>query len=142
MYQKRVLGLEEASVATEAVLAAAREQGVAVTVAVVDEHGDLVQFARMNGASAASITSALNKAYTAAWVRSDTAVYKQALRAQGETLPPGDDRRTAIGGGLCIGRSVDPSTNCLVVLGAIGVAGLKEHEDELFAQIGRDAIGT
>ncbi len=141
MYQKEVLGLEEAEKATRAAIEAAKKKGIAICVAVVDDHGDLVQFTRMNGATLAAISSAMNKAYTAAWVRNDTADYKKSLKASGDHAPTGDPRRTTVGGGVCIGRRIDPVTKMRSVLGAIGVGGGIEAEDEMFAKIGRDAVG-
>lgn len=141
MYQKQVLGLEEAEKATKAVIEAATKKKLALCVAVVDDHGDLVQFTRMNGATLAAISNSMNKAYTAAWVRNDTAAYKKSLKASGDYAPTGDPRRTTVGGGVCIGRKIEPATNMRYVLGAVGVGGGIEAEDEMFATIGRDAIG-
>ena len=50
----------------------AREQKKAAVVAVSDAHGELIAFARMDGAPLSSIRVAANKAWTAARERKST----------------------------------------------------------------------
>lgn len=59
--------------ALEAAEAKAKELGIAVSVAVVDEYGDLVAFSRMEGAIKISPKFAIAKAYTAGTIGMATA---------------------------------------------------------------------
>lgn len=59
--------------AIEAAEAKAKELGIAVSVAIVDEYGDLVAFSRMEGAIKISPKFALAKAYTAGTIGMATA---------------------------------------------------------------------
>ena len=59
--------------AIEASEAKAKELGIAVSTAIVDEYGDLVAFSRMEGAIKISPKFALAKAYTAGTIGMATA---------------------------------------------------------------------
>jgi uncharacterized protein GlcG (DUF336 family) len=60
------LSLSDADAAVSAARAAASASEHAVSVAVVNEAGHLLAFARMDGASTASVDTAVDKAYTSA----------------------------------------------------------------------------
>jgi uncharacterized protein GlcG (DUF336 family) len=140
MYQKQVLGSEEATKAVQAMISrVVKEQGPPVSVAVVDERGDLLHFARMDGASVNSISMAMCKAYTAAKFRSNTASFRKGLEKQ----PFGraelaDNMVSLIGGGVVIPKTGKGLETCL---GGIGVSGYPtEDGDEGVARIGLEAI--
>lgn len=59
--------------AIEAAELKARELGIAVSTAIVDEYGDLLAFSRMEGAIKISPKFALSKAYTAGTIGMATA---------------------------------------------------------------------
>lgn len=59
--------------AIEAAEAKARQLGIAVSIAIVDEYGDLLSFSRMEGAIKISPKFALAKAYTAGTLGMPTA---------------------------------------------------------------------
>jgi glc operon protein GlcG len=119
----RRLGLDEARVVVEAVLAAAAQRNLRFAAAVVDSGGELIYLARMDGASPLNARMAMNKVYTATkWLR-DTKAIKERLfdRALGDDRRDiawfGDPRFTAVWGGILL-RSEDGA-----VLGALGESG-------------------
>jgi len=59
--------------AIEAAEAKAKELGIAVSIAIVDEYGDLVAFSRMEGAIKISPKFAIAKAYTSGTIGMATA---------------------------------------------------------------------
>ncbi len=126
---------DRALAAIEAVQGYARDNGMAVTAAVVDDAGRPIALASMDGADPRSIELALSKAYTAAafqlpsasvadqskrpWFRSLQILHKGRLLPQGGAFP-----------------IIDPEGE-IAVLGAIGVAGGKNAEqDTLCARVG------
>jgi len=87
MYQREVLGLSEARAAVEAALSEAYKQPERpMAVAVVDDRGDLVYCARMDGAYPLYMHMAINKAYTAARMLRDTAAFAERERELGREL--------------------------------------------------------
>lgn len=68
-----LLDFSKAKKAIEAAEAKAKELGIAVSIAIVDEYGDLVAFSRMEGAIKISPKFALAKAYTAGTIGMATA---------------------------------------------------------------------
>ena len=134
--------LAEARAAVEAVLEeASKLPDAPIAVAVVDDYGRLVYFARMDGCPPVVVELAINKAYTAAVALLDTA----GLRRTGQGLGPrelatyGDARFTYLQGGLVI-RAGDGSGAPSSLLGGIGVSGRMPDEDERLARIGLEAM--
>jgi uncharacterized protein GlcG (DUF336 family) len=134
------LGLEEARAVVEAILKAAADRGLYFAAAVVDSGGELIHFARMDGASPLNARMAINKAYTATKWRQDTKAIKDRLFDMGL----GDDRRdiawfgdfryTPVWGGILL-RASDAT-----VLGALGESGGTPAQDEEIGQIGARAF--
>ncbi len=110
-------------------LRAARDDGgTPIVVAVADAHGDLVAFARMDGAPVRSVRIAINKAYTAARVASTTQDLARQLRDAGrDMLVYTDPAFTAFPGGTPV-RLRDGT-----LVGAVGISGRKPEEDQLLA---------
>jgi len=128
----------------EAVVAGARKKaealGLKVNVAVVDDGGHLLAFARMDGARPASAATALTKAVSAATFRQETG-----------TLPPrgepdvllnlslqnaardGGGKITTLKGGVPI--VIDGQ-----VIGAVGVGGGSGEQDAEVARAGVQAL--
>src|ERR1700691_1176299 len=73
--------VEQAQKAAEAAMAKAREIGVPNAVAVVEPTGDLVYFAKMNGAPYSAIQLAQQKAVAAARYRRPTKAFYDGLAA-------------------------------------------------------------
>ena len=146
MYQKEVIGLSEARIAVEAALAEASKQpDRPMAVAVVDDRGDLVYFARMDGALPLYVHMAINKAYTAARMSWDTGFFAGLQREFDRELAIwGDSKLTLIKGGQCVikpGKGYIPrSTTTGTVVGGIGASGRTEDEDEMIALAGLKAI--
>lgn len=98
-----------------------------IAIAVTGPEGELISFLRMDGANAAASQIARSKAYTSARDNKST-------RAQGEFMRHenreqgywADSHITGFGGGLPILQNGN-------VIGAIGVSGLSEEEDERIA---------
>lgn len=146
MYQREALGLAEARAAVEAALAeASKEPNRPMVIAVVDDRGDLVYFARMDGALPMFTHMAMNKAYTAARVQRDTASFGDWLKERGRDLAVWtDDKLTTVRGGFSI---IKPGEGYLPVgtkqgklLGGIGASGRSGEEDEQIALVGLNAI--
>ena len=112
-------------VQAEAVVAAARtradEHGVAVAFAVVDAGGNLVAFARADGANLITIDTAIGKAFTAVSIGGDSINLTAAIQPGGPLFGTGlvlAGSRSLVpyGGGVLI--RVDGQ-----VIGALGVSG-------------------
>ena len=129
------LGLEEAQRAIAAVFEQAKKDGRPVAVAVVDNHGDLITCARMDGAHARVLRYAIRKAYTAAVMGRDTVAFKKDIQDAGRSLSDyGDPLLTTLQGGLVV-RSGNQ------IVGAIASGGSPRQRDVEMAQIGLNALG-
>jgi uncharacterized protein GlcG (DUF336 family) len=103
--------------------------GRPVCVAVCDQYGFLLAFARMDGAPVRSIQIAQGKAYTAARLGVDTTAL--AARLIRENLSPRsfcDDGLTEMPGG-CVVKDGDS------VIGGVGVSGLAPSEDVVISEL-------
>ena len=113
----------------------AEEMGARVVITIVDPRGDLVTMARMDGSLWRAIPVSHGKAVAAAAYvaptrdlhdRADGPVMRSLMLYTGGHMTPQQ-------GGLPIMRGD-------VLLGAIGVSGVKSAEDELIGQAGIDAL--
>jgi uncharacterized protein GlcG (DUF336 family) len=132
---QRVITSEAANAAVNAAVAEARELGIQINVAVADSGGNLAAFLRMPGAFLHSIDIAIDKAYTAASFGFATSEWQGALPA-GSLLRESilqRSRLVAFGGGVPI--EIDG-----VGIGAIGVSGGSEEQDEQCARAGIAAL--
>jgi glc operon protein GlcG len=130
------LGLEEAQRAIAAVFDQANKDGRPVAVAVVDNHGELIACARMDGAHARVLRHAIRKAYTAAVMGRDTLAFKKDMMDADRTLTDyGDSSLTTLQGGLVV-RSGNQ------VVGAIASGGSPRDRDVEMAKIGLQALGV
>jgi glc operon protein GlcG len=108
----------------------------AAVIAVADAHGELIAFARMDGAPLSSILVATNKAYTAARERKPTKDIGDKIRHPEKGFDIafyGDSRFVGWGGGIPIRKNGE-------VVGAIGVSGLSSAEDIALANVGLELI--
>jgi glc operon protein GlcG len=135
-YQKPVLSLEDARKAMTRMLEeAAKAPNRPVAIAICDDQGELVAFARMDKCAPLPLTIARKKAYTAARTRSDSKAFGDRLKGMGRsTVEFGDPNLIGVQGGVTI-AAADGSP-----LGGIGVSGLAAEEDEAIARMGLSAI--
>ncbi|WP_295893595.1 heme-binding protein [uncultured Vibrio sp.] len=105
----------------------AEEDNKHIAVCIVDAHGELLGYLRMDGASLQAGVLAQNKAYTSARDRQPSGNLGAWARETGKTLAYWTDPKiTGFKGGLPIERNG-------VVVGGIGISGMSEEDDELFA---------
>ena len=109
----------------------------AVVVAVADSRGELICFARMDGASVTSIAIAMNKAWTAARAGKPTQEIGEKVRhaEKGHDIAYyGDPRFVGWGGGIPVRHHGE-------VVGAVAVSGLSSIEDVGLATLGVELLG-
>lgn len=126
----------EARLALDAIHAEVLRRGKAAVIAVCDAHGDLIAFARMDGAPLSSITIAMNKAYSAARERKPSKEIGNAARNSEKGFDIGyfgDPKFTGWGGGVPVWKDGR-------VVGALAVSGLPQAEDMELAEMGAAAI--
>lgn len=108
----------------------------AAAIAVADSHGDLICFARMDGAPVSSIRIAMNKAWTAARERKATKEIGEKVKhpERGHDIAYyGDPNYVGWGGGIPIWKNGE-------VVGAVAVSGLSSNEDIALATLGVELI--
>ena len=138
MYQKAMLSLEQTQKAMQAMLQkCTKEPNRPVAIAIVDDQGGLLSYARMDGCRANPQTFAIRKAYTAAMSGADSGAYAERLKSQGRTVGDmGNPGLVAAQGAVVI---IHPETKA--VMGAIGVSGLSSQEDEDLSRLGVQTLG-
>ena len=138
MYSKSVLSLEQTQKAMQAMIQKATEEpDRPVAMAIVDDAGNLVSYARMDKCRPNPQTFAIRKAYTSAMSGVNSADYAERLKSQGRTVSDfGNPNLVSAQGAAVI---LDPAGGA--VLGAIGVSGLSSQEDEDLAKLGVQALG-
>lgn len=134
---QKLIDWEAAAIAVKAAVAEAISIGVKINVAVVDSSGTLMAFLRMPNAPLHSIEIAMDKAYTAASFSLPTHLWQDVLQDHSPAVRDGLLRRArfvGFGGGL-------PILENGVLIGAIGVSGASEAQDQQCAQAGLHALG-
>ena len=130
--EKKVLSLEAAVKMATAAEAAARERGVGVVIAVVDDAGHLILLHRLDDAQVASVNVGIGKARTAAIYRRPSREFEEQIKA-GRVAALALADSTPLQGGIPI--KVDGK-----VVGAIGVSGDTPQVDEAIAIAGASAF--
>lgn len=126
----------EAQRALALILEKATQMQKAASIAVADAHGDLICFARMDGAPVSSIQIAMNKAWTAARERKPTKDIGEKVKhpERGHDISYyGDPKYVGWGGGVPIFKNGE-------VVGSVGVSGLSSSEDIALATLGVELI--
>jgi uncharacterized protein GlcG (DUF336 family) len=131
---KSSITAEAAQEAIRAAEAKAREIGVPMVIAVVDESGVLKAFSRMDGAPLLSVQLAQDKAYTAAAYGIATNVWFDFIKGDPPLLHGivNTPRLVVFGGGYPIELGG--------VVGGIGVSGGHYEQDMVVAQAGLAAL--
>lgn len=109
-----------------------KEIGVGMSIAVVDEGGNLLGFIRMDGAFLHSIHTSYSKAYTAVSIRRPTGNFPPPVSEEISSITNG--RFTNLKGGIPIiinGK----------VVGAVGSGSGTGEQDEMVSRAGADALG-
>ena len=136
-YDKPMLSLEKAQAAITAMIADHNKDSSRrkVDMAVVDDAGNLLAYARMN--RCLRPTFALRKAYTSAVRGMDTLAFSEQLNSTGRSLESfGDSQLIALPGGVVVLKDG-------AVVGAIGVGGLPSGiDDQSIAQAGLAAMNV
>ena len=131
------LTLKAATMLMKAAKAAARERGVAISVAVVDQGGQLVAFERMDGADLVSTSLAQDKAWTALMNRMPTRDLAPLVQPGAEFYgyeSIGRGRTIVFAGGM-------PVEIEGVLAGGVGVSGGSVEEDQEIVDAALAALG-
>jgi uncharacterized protein GlcG (DUF336 family) len=126
------LTLDDARLVLEGSEAKAKEIGIDMDIAVVDDGGHLLAFIRMDKARITSIDVAINKAFTAACARRATHEYAALAGAGGPAFgmhTSNQGRFMIVGGGLPI--FVDG-----IIAGGVGCSSGSAEQDREVAQAG------
>jgi glc operon protein GlcG len=133
----KTIDYAEARRIVDAVVAEASKSSRSAVVAVADSHGELIAFARMDGAPVSSITIAANKAWTAARERKTTQEIGERVRHPEKGFDIayfGDPRFVGWGGGVPVWRDGE-------VVGSIAVSGLPQQDDIRLATWAATLVG-
>ncbi|MGH9069105.1 MAG: GlcG/HbpS family heme-binding protein [Acidimicrobiales bacterium] len=135
-FEKQSITAELAARMIAAAEAKARQIGVPMNIALVDESGVLKAFSRMDGAALLSVQIAQDKAYTAAGFGMPSHGWYDFIKDDpplAAGAPTGIDRLVIFGGGYPI-KVGD------AVVGAIGVSGGHYAQDMEVAEAGLSAL--
>ncbi|HEY6241115.1 MAG TPA: heme-binding protein [Burkholderiales bacterium] len=127
------IGAEQAKKIAAGVVAESKKNGWRMAIAIVDNHGFLVYYERMDDTQTASVWVAVDKAKTSATYRRPTKAFEDGI-AKGRVALLGLSGATPIEGGLPImvgGK----------VIGGLGVSGANSDQDATAAAAGLKAAG-
>ena len=127
------ISLDRAQAVIQAAVAEAKKRNWKMNLAVTDSGGNLVAFQRMDGAMLASIKIAEHKARAAATFRRPTKVFEDGINLMHLNYLLAFDGVIASRGGI-------PLIEDGVIIGAIGVSGGTDSQDEVVSKAGADAI--
>ena len=134
MKNKLQLEFEDVRAIAAAAEAEAVRNAWAVSIAIVDDGGHLLHFQRLDGAAVVSSASAPAKAQAAAAGRRDSKVYEDMINGGRYSFLSAPMLQGMMEGGVPIMKD----GQCL---GAVGVSGVKSHEDAQVAKAGIAALG-
>jgi glc operon protein GlcG len=135
--ETKTIDYAEARRIVDAIVAEVSKGARSAVIAVADSHGELIAFARMDGAPVSSITIAANKAWTAARERKTTQEIGERARHPEKGFDIayfGDPRFVGWGGGVPVWRDGE-------VVGAIAVSGLPQEDDIRLATWAASLVG-
>ena len=132
---KRVLTLDAAKRMAAAAEAEARKHSWNVSIAVVDDGGQLLLFQRMDNAKLVAIDIAIRKAKTAVFFQGETKGLEEEVTKGGRTALLPIEGFMPLEGGL-------PLVVEGKVIGAIGVSGVTGAQDAQCAKAGAGVLGV
>lgn len=132
MKTRPVLTQEDCLKICAAAEAEARNNNWIVAIAILDDGGHLLHFARMDGATPANAAIAIDKARTAAISRRSSGRWEQLIK-DGRTGMLNMPGILPVQGGV----PIVAEGSCI---GAVGVSGVQSQQDEQIAQAGIDAL--
>ena len=131
MKTRPALTLADCERISAAALAEAERNNWIVAIAILDDGGHLLHFARMDGASPANARIAVAKGRTAAESRRTSGEWQERIKTRPEMLKmPGI---LPVQGGV----PILVEGTCV---GGVGVSGVQSHDDERIARAGIDAL--
>jgi glc operon protein GlcG len=125
--------MDRAQAVIQAGIAEANKRGWQMNLTVVDTHGDLVAFARMDGAQLASIPISQHKARAAARYRRPTRAFEDGVQKFGFNYLMTLDDVIASRGGI-------PLVEGGKIIGAVGCSGGTGSQDEAVCTAAADTI--
>jgi glc operon protein GlcG len=126
------IALDHAQAAIAAAVAESKKRGWKMNVAVVDAGGNLVAFARMDGAQLASIAISEHKARAAAMFRRETKAFEYGIQGGFNYLITLD--------GVIGSRGGIPLVEGGKLIGAIGCSGGTGSQDEVICKAGAATV--
>lgn len=135
MQSKSVLTVDDARKIADAAEAEAKANNWPVTIAIVDDGGNLIWLQRLDGAAPISAHIAPAKAKTAALGRRETKVYEDIINNGRYAFMSAPVLEGMLEGGVPV--MVDGQC-----AGAVGVSGVKSSEDVQIAKAGIAALGV
>jgi uncharacterized protein GlcG (DUF336 family) len=129
------IGLPDARMAVEKIVASTRASDGSLAVSVVDGGGNVVYQVRQDGATPVDVRNAERKAVTAAYIGRDTSMWRLQIRHDGRTVADwANPQLTTLHGGWTLRRESQ-------VIGGLGVSGSGDEErDEQLALRGAEAL--
>jgi uncharacterized protein GlcG (DUF336 family) len=127
------IGLERAKQVMAAAEAEAKRRNWKMNIAVVDTNGELVHFARMEGAQIASGSIAIGKARTAARFRRESRLFYNAYETGHGYVSTLDPTLVASPGGF-------PLVDGGKLIGAVGCSGGTGDQDAATCKVGAEVV--
>ena len=127
------IGLERARQVLAAAEAEAKKRNWKMNIAVVDTNGELVHFARMEGAQIASGTISIGKARTAARFRRESRLFYNAYETGHPYVSTLDPTLVASPGGF-------PLVEGGKLIGAVGCSGGTGDQDATICKVGAEIV--
>ena len=134
MRTKQALTLDDVKKIAAAAEAEALANKWAVTIAIVDDGGNLLSLQRLDGAPLTSAAIAPGKARTAALGSRESKVYEDIINNGRYSFMTAPGIEALLEGGVPIMVGGD-------CVGAVGVSGVKSNEDAQIAKAGIAALG-
>ena len=134
MKTKSTLEISDVKAIAAAAEAEALKNHWAVSIAIVDDGGNLLWFQRLDGAAPISAQIAPGKARSSAMGRRESKAYEDMINGGRYSFLSAPGLEGMLEGGVPIMKD----GQCL---GAVGVSGVKSNEDAQIARAGIAAIG-